>query len=137
LLEPALRGEVTVIDDPLLVWKGGDEFVDARDAASGMVAALFAERPETRVYSIGMGVLHSFDDFVHAARQAVPGLRVEVRVEPKGGLLGIPFRARPALGHQCGETRARLDAAIRPDRHHEELRGVHCRIRRTPLRRSA
>jgi UDP-glucose 4-epimerase len=91
LLEPAMRGEVTVIDDPLLVWKGGDEFVDARDAASGLVAALFAQRPAGRVYSVGMGVLHSFEDFVHAARQAVPGLRVEVRVQPKGGFSGFRF----------------------------------------------
>ena len=88
LLEPAIRGEPVVIDDPLLVWRGGDEFVDARDAAAGAVAALFAENPRSRVYSIGMGVLHGFEDFVRAAAEAVPGLRVEVRVEPSGGFAG-------------------------------------------------
>jgi len=97
LLEPAIRGEATVIDNPLFVWQGGDEFVDARDAASGLVAALFADRPVSRVYSVGMGVLHSFEDFVRAAREAVPGLRVEVRVEPKGGFSGFRFvRQQPS-----------------------------------------
>lgn len=97
LLEPAIRGEVTVIDDPHFVWKGGDEFVDARDAASGLVAAAFAERPVGRVYSIGMGVLHGFEDFVRAARDAVPRLRLDVRVEPKGGFSGFRFvREQPS-----------------------------------------
>jgi len=97
LLEPAIRGRTSVIEDPAFVWKGGDEFVDARDAASGLVAALFAERPVGRVYSVGMGVLHSFKDFLQAAEQAVPGLRVDIRVEPKGGFSGFQFeRSQPS-----------------------------------------
>ena len=113
LLEPAIRGEVTVIDDPLFVWQGGDEFVDARDAASGLVAALFAERPVGRVYSVGMGVLHSFEDFVRAAREAVPGLRIEVRVEPKGGFSGFRFvRQQPS---DIGAAKRELGWAPRYD----------------------
>lgn len=97
LLEPALRGEPAVIDDPRLVWHGGDEFVDVRDAAAGAVAALAAPAPSARVYSIGMGVLHGFDDFVQAARRVVPGLRVEVRVTPAGGFAGYPLlRPQPS-----------------------------------------
>ena len=97
LLEPAIRGEPVVIDDPLLVWPGGDEFVDARDAAAGAVAGLFAEHPQSRVYSIGTGVLHSFEDFVRAAGEAVPGLRVEVRVKPSGGFAGYRYlRPQPS-----------------------------------------
>jgi UDP-glucose 4-epimerase len=97
LIEPGLRGEVARIDDPMLVWRGGDEFVDARDAASGLVAALFAQEPKTRVYSIAMGVLHSFDDFVAAARASVPGLRVEVGVNRQGGFAGFKYpRPQPA-----------------------------------------
>ena len=97
LLEPAMQGRPVVIDDPLLVWLGGDEFVDPRDAAAGTVAALFAENPQSRVYSIGMGVLHGFDDFVRAAGEAIPGLRVEVRVEPTGGFAGYRYlRSQPS-----------------------------------------
>lgn len=97
LLEPGLRGEVARIDDPMIVWKGGDEFVDARDVAGGLVAALFAPAPTTRVYSIAMGVLHGFDDFVAAARAAVPGLQVERMVDPPGGFAGFKFvRTQPA-----------------------------------------
>jgi UDP-glucose 4-epimerase len=97
LIEPALRGATARIDDPMLVWRGGDEFVDARDAASGLVAALLAPEPATRVYSIAMGVLHSFDDFVAAARAAVPGLHVEVGVDRQGGFAGFKYpRLQPA-----------------------------------------
>ncbi len=97
LLEPTLRGEAAVIADPALVWEGGDEFVDVRDAAGGAVAALFAARPAARVYSIGMGVLHSFEDFVRAAARAVPGFRVQVRAKPAGGFAGYPLiRPQPS-----------------------------------------
>ena len=97
LLEPAIRGEPSVIDDPLLVWRGGDEFVDVRDAAAGAVAALFAEHPQGRVYSIGTGTLYSFEDFVRAAGEAVPGFRVEVRVKPTGGFAGYRrIRSQPS-----------------------------------------
>lgn len=97
LLEPAIRGEPSVIDDPLLVWRGGDEFVDVRDAAAGSVAALFADHPQSRVYSIGTGTLYSFEDFVRAACEAVPGCRVEVRVRPTGGFAGYRLiRSQPS-----------------------------------------
>lgn len=90
LVAPAARGETSVIDDPYTVWRGGEEFVDGRDCAGANVAALDAADPKQGVYAVGMGRLHSFDDFEQAVRSVYPALRVERRVEPAGGFAGFP-----------------------------------------------
>ncbi len=95
LLLPAIRGEAAVIDDPLLVWQGGDDFVDARDCAAANVAALDASVPAQRVHHVTFGRMHGFDDFVAATRSLFPDFRVDVRVTPKAGFAGFP-KIRPA-----------------------------------------
>lgn len=90
LVGPAARGETSVIDDPYTVWRGGEEFVDARDCALANLAALDAAEPRQGVYAVGMGRLHSFDDFEQAVRRVYPRLRVQRRVEPAGGFAGFP-----------------------------------------------
>ena len=90
LVGPAARGETSVIDDPYTVWRGGEEFIDARDCAEANVAALDAAAPQQGVYTVGMGRLHSFHDFEEAVRLLYPKLRVDLRVEPAGGFAGFP-----------------------------------------------
>lgn len=90
LAGPASRGEVSVIDDPYAVWRGGEEFIDARDCALANVAALDAKDPTQGVYNIGLGHLCSFDDFADAVRQLYPALQVEVLTPPTGGFAGFP-----------------------------------------------
>jgi len=95
LAAPAARGKPSVIDDPYVVWRGGEEFIDARDCALANVAALIAPDPAQGVYTIGLGQLCSFDDFVDAVRQLYPALQVDVRTPPTGGFAGFPH-VRPA-----------------------------------------
>jgi nucleoside-diphosphate-sugar epimerase len=95
LLEPAMQGRTAVIDDPFLIWKGGEEFVDARDCAQGNVAALYAAQPQHAVYNISCGEMYTFDDVISAVRELYPSLKVEMRIELKGGLAGFPWE-RPA-----------------------------------------
>lgn len=95
LLIPALAGETAVIDDPLLVWQGGDDFVDARDVARANVAALTAAAPKQRVYHATFGRMHSFADFVDAVRGLYPSFSTDVRVTAKAGFAGFP-KIRPA-----------------------------------------
>jgi len=95
LLVPAMKGETAVIDDPLLVWRGGDDFVDARDVARANALALAARAPAQRVYHVTMGRMHSFDDFVAATRALYPGFKIDVRVTAKAGFAGFPA-VRPA-----------------------------------------
>lgn len=90
LVAPAARGETSIIDDPYTVWRGGEEFVDGRDCARANLAALDAAHPTQGVYSVGMGRLHSFQDFEQAVRRVYPALRVECRVKPVGGFAGFP-----------------------------------------------
>lgn len=95
LLVPAMKGETAVIDDPLLVWKGGDDFVDARDVARANHAALVAPAPRQRVYHVTFGRMHSFDDFVAATRSLNPGFKADIRVTATAGFAGFPA-VRPA-----------------------------------------
>jgi UDP-glucose 4-epimerase len=90
LLLPARRGETAWFDDPFTVWKGGEEFIDARDCARANVAALDATAPTQGVYNIGLGILASFDDFVAAVRLSHPDLQVRLNVRPAGGFAGFP-----------------------------------------------
>lgn len=96
LAGPAARGEVSVIDDPYLVWQGGEEFIDARDCAHANVAALDAEDPAQGIYHIGLGRLHGFEDFVAGVHRCHPALRVDMRVAPQGGFAGFAHVRRAA-----------------------------------------
>jgi UDP-glucose 4-epimerase len=110
LLVPALRGETAVIDDPILVWLGGEEFIDVRDVASANVAALDAEKPIQRVYHIAGGTLSTFDDFVAGARSVVPGLSIDQRVKPSAGFAyGPHIRTQP-----CDISAAAREIGFRP-----------------------
>lgn len=95
LLIPAMKGETAVIDDPMLVWQGGDDFVDARDVARANALALAARAPSQRVYYVTFGRMHSFDDFVEATRSLYPAFKTDVRVTAEAGFAGFP-KIRPA-----------------------------------------
>lgn len=90
-----VNGQVRV-SDPLLLWSGGDNFIDARDVARANVAALDAADLPSRVYTIGSGSLARFTDFVAAARQVRPRLRHADVVLPPTGFAGFAHqRDRP------------------------------------------
>ena len=89
LVVPASRGGVAQIDDPFLLWLGGEEFIDARDCAWANVAALDAASPTQGVYNIGAGALSSFDDVVAAVRLVYPKLQVNLGVVATGGFAGF------------------------------------------------
>jgi UDP-glucose 4-epimerase len=111
LLVPAMKGETAVIDDPMLVWQGGDDFVDARDVARANALALAAKSPAQRVYHVTFGRMHSFDDFAAATRSLYPGFKVDMRVTAKAGFAGFP-KIRPATSDLAAAA-AELDYAPR------------------------
>ncbi len=73
------------VTDPLLLWSGGDDFIDARDVAAANVAALDATALPSRVYTIGSGQLASFGDFVAAAGEVRPALVFDAVALPTTG----------------------------------------------------
>lgn len=107
LLGHGARDGLVQVLDPLLLWSGGDDFIDARDVARANVAALDAPTLPSRVYTIGSGRLDSFADFVAAAQAVRPHLRHAPVDLPATGFAGFahqrnqPFdvsRAQAELG---------------------------------------
>lgn len=92
LLGQGAEGGVVQLRDPLLLWSGGDDFIDARDVAAANVAALDAPRLPGRVYTIGSGRLTRFEDFVAAARAVRPRLQQAPVVLPATGFAGFPHQ---------------------------------------------
>jgi UDP-glucose 4-epimerase len=108
----AVNGRV-VVTDPLLLWSGGDDFIDARDAAAANVAALDATALPSRVYTIGSGQLASFGDFVAAARQLRPELIFEDLALPDSGFAGFPYQRTQPFDVRC--ARAELGFSAQHD----------------------
>jgi len=95
------------IADPLLMWRGGEDFIDARDVARANVAALDAPTLPSCVYTIASGRMDRFADFIEAARQLQPGRTISHASVPDTGFAGfahareLPFdihRAQAELG---------------------------------------
>jgi UDP-glucose 4-epimerase len=110
--QDAVNGRVAVTD-PLLLWAGGDDFIDARDVAAANVAALDATALPSRVYTIGSGQLATFADFVAAARQVRPALAFDEVALPDSGFAGFPYRRTQPFDVSC--ARAELGFAARHD----------------------
>lgn len=79
------------LEEPLHLWTGGEDFVDARDVAMANVAALDAPALPSRVYNISSGRMTSLDDFLAAARQVRPDLAFETAPVPPTGFAGFPW----------------------------------------------
>ncbi len=92
LLGHGAQGGVVQVRDPLLLWSGGDDFIDARDVAIANVAALDAAALPARVYTIGSGRLDRFADFVQAAQVVRPDLRHAAVELPATGFAGFPHQ---------------------------------------------
>lgn len=87
----AVDGRVA-LTDPLLLWSGGDDFIDARDVAAANVAAIDAPCLPSRVYTIGSGRLAKFAEFVAAARAVRPDLHFDDVSLPVSGFAGFPHQ---------------------------------------------
>jgi UDP-glucose 4-epimerase len=111
LIEPARAGREAVLDDPLLVWQGIEEFVDARDCARSNLAALDAPQAGQTVYHVTSGETFTFDEVVAAVRVVYPGLKVSVRAPAQGGFAGFAV-PRPAPSNLAA---ARRDLAFSPE----------------------
>jgi len=95
LLEAGRTGKPARLDDPVLLWSGREEFVDARDCARANIAALQAGTPGQRVFNVATGDWFTVDEFVDVVRTRYPALRVETMHLPQGGFAAFPHR-RPA-----------------------------------------
>jgi UDP-glucose 4-epimerase len=95
LVAAAREGRPIHLDDPLLMWGGGEDFVDARDCALANVMALDAPSLHQRVYNVATGVSVDMPGFLAAVKAAWPTLDVTVTTIPETGFAGFRHR-RPA-----------------------------------------
>lgn len=95
LLEAGRTRTPARLDDPVLLWNGREEFVDARDCARANLAALRTGTPGQRVFNVATGDWFTVDEFVEVVRARHPALRVEAMHLPEGGFAAFPHR-RPA-----------------------------------------
>lgn len=95
LLNAGKSGTPARLNDPILLWNGREEFIDARDCAAANVAALRAPSPIQRVYNIATGHWFSLNEFVDVVRQRYPSLTLAECNLPDGGFAAFPY-LRPA-----------------------------------------
>jgi UDP-glucose 4-epimerase len=90
LVQAARTGQTCELTDPLLLWGGREEFVDARDCARANVCALHAPEPKQRVYNVASGDWFTLGEFVRAMQGEWPQLQVHLPPEPDTGFAGFP-----------------------------------------------
>lgn len=113
LLGQGAQDGLVQVTEPLLLWSGGDDFIDARDVAAANLAALDAPSLPGRVYTIGSGRLTGFAEFVAAAQAQRPALRyVPVELPPSGFAGFAHQRSQP---FDVGRARMELGFSARHD----------------------
>jgi UDP-glucose 4-epimerase len=95
LADGGRTGRKVQLDDPLLLWGGREEFVDARDCARANISALEAASPKQGVYNIATGAWFSLAEFIEAVRLLFPALEVAYPEPFDTGFAGFPAK-RPA-----------------------------------------
>ncbi|MDP9912553.1 UDP-glucose 4-epimerase [Variovorax boronicumulans] len=111
LLQAGRAGRPARFENPNLLWGGQEEFVDARDCAAAHVAALRAKAPIQRIYNIGTGRAHTFEELLAMVRRHYPTLGVVDLQLPEGGLSGFPHQRPAASDVSAASRELRFEAA--------------------------
>lgn len=94
VIAAARKGEVLGIKDQRFLWEETEEFIDPRDAAQGVIAAVFADELPQPVYNIAPAGSVSIEQFLDHARAALPGLETSIPVRPHTGFMNFPHPRR-------------------------------------------
>jgi len=95
LVEAARNGRSIRIDDPFLIWKGKEEFVDVRDCARAAICALETERAPLGVYNIVHPRQWSLDEVIATVADIYGPFSVSYDRTVSTGFAGFPH-VRPA-----------------------------------------
>jgi len=117
----AAFGKQIVVDNPLLTYSGGEDFVYSKDAANSMVLGCFAQKRKlkTRIYNIAMGKLYQFQDVVDIVKKVFPKVRIQIKTISSSAIAGLPYpreypfdisRAQKELGY---EPEYKMEKALR------------------------
>lgn len=89
LLGQGSSGGPVYIRDPLLMWSGGEDFIDACEVARANVAALDAPALPSCVYNIASGRMTRFGEFIEAAQVLQPNRNIGHDELPTTGFAGF------------------------------------------------
>ena len=95
LVSAAKSGDLLVLDNPLYQWGGNEEFVDLRDCARAILAALDADAPDLGVYNIAHPKLWTLEETVAEVARIHGAIDCRLPRNPTTGFAGFPHR-RPA-----------------------------------------
>lgn len=101
------------VTDPLLMWRGGEDFIDAREVARANVAALGISALASTIYTIASGQMARFDDFLAAARTVCPHLTISHDAIPETGFAGFAHPRETPF--DVGRAAAELGFSARHD----------------------
>jgi nucleoside-diphosphate-sugar epimerase len=91
-IRPAIAGKKVIVEDPLLSYGGGADYVYSKDTARACICACFAEaeKIKTRVYTVTGGQFVTFQDLIDTVKKIFPKVEIELKHVSKGGAAGFP-----------------------------------------------
>ena len=95
LIAAARRGGQHLLDDPFLIWAGREEFIDPRDCARAILAALDAADPAQGVYAIAHPQGWTLPDLAAAVADRFGPFTLDLAEPPATGFAGFRH-VRPA-----------------------------------------
>jgi len=95
LVTAAKSGKHCALDNPLFHWGGTEEFVDLRDCADAVIAALDADDPKLGTYTIAHSKLWTLSDVVNSVERIFGEFTCDLPNGVTTGFAGFPFQ-RPA-----------------------------------------
>ncbi len=91
-IRPAIAGRKIVVEDPLLSYGGGTDYVYSKDTARACICACFAEseKIKRRVYQVTGGQFVTFQDLIDTVKTIFPKVEIELKHVSKTGAAGFP-----------------------------------------------
>ncbi|WP_219894242.1 hypothetical protein [Aquisediminimonas profunda] len=90
VIKAARQRKPLAIEDQRLLWEQTEEFIDPRNAAEAVVAAVSAPELPQPVYNIAPAQSVTLEQFLAQARAALPGLETSIPVRPEAGFMNFP-----------------------------------------------
>lgn len=104
LVTAAKSGQHCPLDNPLFHWGGTEEFVDLRDCADAVIAALDADDPKQGTYTIAHSQLWTLPEVVDSVARIFGDFTCTLPQGVTTGFAGFPFQ-RPAASDTSAATR--------------------------------
>ncbi len=92
-IRPAIAGKKVVVENPLLSFGGGADYVYSKDTARACISACDAapEKIKSRVYTITGGEFVTFQNLIDTVKRLFPNVEIELKHVSTTGAAGFPY----------------------------------------------